>query len=109
MKSFFTILIILFTVTNISSFVKDTVRINQVVTVDGDLQEEFWKRITPVTQFTQRDPDEGKEPTERTEVKIAYDDAALYIGARMHDSYPDSIIARLARKDVDVTSDLRSE
>ena len=115
MKSFFTILIILFTVTNISSFVKDTVgikqeikaiRINQVVTVDGDLHEEFWKRITPVTQFTQRDPDEGKEPTERTEVKIAYDDAALYIGARMHDSYPDSIIARLARKDVDVTSDL---
>jgi hypothetical protein len=82
------------------------VRINQVVNIDGKLSEEFWKEIIPVSQFTQRDPDEGKEPTQKTDVKIAYDDAAIYVGARMHDSSPDSIIARLVRKDVDITSDL---
>jgi hypothetical protein len=115
MKSSFTILLILFTITKAFPLIKDTVninqditavRINQVVNIDGNLLEEFWQDIVPVNKFTQRDPDEGKEPTQKTEVKIAYDDAALYIAARMHDSSSDSIIARLVRKDVDITSDL---
>ena len=94
MKPFFTILIILLSTIKVSAFVKDTVqikqvieatRINQVVNVDGNLDENFWKQIKSVTQFTQHDPDEGKQPTEATEVKIAYDDNALYVGAIMHD------------------------
>ncbi len=115
MKIIFTTLLILTSYASAFSLQKDTVqvkqevfavRINQFVNVDGKLNEDFWKNITPVSQFTQKDPDEGKKATEQTDVKIAYDDAALYIGARMHDSSPDSIIARLVRKDVDITSDL---
>ncbi|OGU72860.1 MAG: hypothetical protein A2V93_01815 [Ignavibacteria bacterium RBG_16_34_14] len=115
MRSFFTILIILFSLTVVFPIIKDTsntnqeisaVRINQLVNIDGNLHEEFWKQIIPVNQFTQRNPDEGKEPTQKTEIKIAFDNAALYIGARMHDSSPDSILARLVRKDVEITSDL---
>lgn len=115
MRKIFTILTILPAVIQASPPLNDTVnvdkqitavRINQVVNIDGSLNEEFWNRILPVNQFTQKDPDEGKNPTQETEVRIVYDDAAIYVGARMYDTSPDSIIARLVRKDVDITSDL---
>ncbi len=72
--------------------------------IDGLLSEEIWHR-PGVTHFTQRDPSEGKDPTQRTEVWVAYDDAALYIAARLYDSAPDSIIARIGRRDADISSD----
>lgn len=75
------------------------VRLRGAVTVDGALDEAVWRDAPPVTQFTQRDPDEGKPPTQRTEVRVAYDDEALYIGARMWDAHPDSVVARLVRRD----------
>lgn len=115
MKSIFTTLIILLIAIKVTPLVKDSVtvkqeisalRVNQVVSIDGELKESFWKQVPPITQFTQKEPDEGILPTERTEVRLVFDDAALYVGARMFDSSPDSIIARLARKDVDVNSDL---
>ena len=115
MRSIFTTLIILLTAIKVAPLVKDSVivkqeisaiKINQLVNVDGELKENFWKQVPPITQFTQKEPKEGILPTEGTEVRLVYDDAALYVGARMFDSSPDSIIARLARKDVDVNSDL---
>ena len=51
------------------------------------------------------DPKEGSEATEKTLVDILYDDDAIYIGARMYDSDPTKIEARLGRKDVVLTSD----
>lgn len=45
---------------------------------------------------------EGVAATERTVVYVAYDDAALYIAARLYDTHPDSIVNRLGRRD-DVT------
>src|SRR5256886_7654578 len=44
-------------------------------------------------------------PTESTFVYVAYDDAALYIGARLFDAHPDSIVARLGRRDAQTNSD----
>jgi len=52
-----------------------------------------------------RDPVEGREPTQKTEVWVAYDNEAIYIAAKLYDSSPDSIIARLARRDERVSSD----
>lgn len=80
-------------------------RISQKINLDGLLNETFWKKINGVDSFIQRDPDEGVPPTQNTIVKIVYDDAALYVGAQMYDSSPDSIIVRLARKDFDTNSD----
>ncbi len=80
-------------------------RLNQPVNVDGVLDEAVWQGGTPVTQFTQRDPREGVPPTQRTEVRVAYDDDALYIGARMFDTHPDSIQAWLVRRDNSVQAD----
>jgi hypothetical protein len=81
------------------------IRLNESVIVDGVLSESIWKNGHGVTKFTQRDPIEGAKPTEQTEVRVAYDDNAIYIGARMHDSAPDSIIAQLARRDAIISSD----
>ncbi|MCH7774541.1 MAG: carbohydrate binding family 9 domain-containing protein, partial [Bacteroidetes bacterium] len=74
-------------------------RLTSPIHIDGKLIEPFWQQIEGFEDFIQREPIEGVLPSERTVVKIAYDDNALYIGARMFDSSPDSIIARLSRRD----------
>lgn len=81
------------------------VKINTSITLDGVLDEQVWKSTDFITGFTQLDPNEGKEPSEKTKVYIAYDEEALYIGARMYDSSPDSIYANLVRRDQDANSD----
>ena len=75
------------------------IRLDEGIDMDGVLSEAVWQNGHAVTQFTQRSPIEGAQPTERTEVRIAYDEDAVYIGARMYDSSPDSIIRRLGRRD----------
>ena len=81
------------------------IRLDQTINVDGELNEPIWEKTTPFENLIQRDPIEGVTPTERTVIKIAYDDDALYIGARMYDSSPDSIVARLSRRDEWVHAD----
>ena len=73
--------------------------------LDGRLDEAAWASATPITQLIQRDPDEGAPATEATEVRVLYDADALYIGARLFDSAPRDIIARLGRRDVNTHSD----
>ena len=81
------------------------VRLGGRVIVDGVLSEPVWSDGPACTTFVQRIPREGKPATLRTEVRVAYDDDALYIGARMYDPAPDSILARLARRDASVAAD----
>ena len=73
--------------------------------VDGKLDEAVWTTATPAGSFRQRDPDEGAPATERTEVRVLYDDEALYVGVRAFDSRPDRISAPLARRDESPPSD----
>ena len=81
------------------------VRLTEPIVIDGKLTESYWKDENAITDFTQRDPVEGAKATERTVIDIGFDDDAIYIGARMYDSRPDLIEARLVRKDVEITSD----
>jgi Carbohydrate family 9 binding domain-like len=75
------------------------------IVLDGVLTEAGWSGASPVSDFTQREPDEGAAATERTEVRVLYDDDALYVGARMYDRSPDSVMAQLARRDRIVSAD----
>lgn len=75
------------------------------INLDGQLDDPAWQNSTVVTGFLQRDPVEGASPSEKTVVHIRYDDAAIYVGARMYDTHPDSIMAQLGRRDVDLTAD----
>jgi hypothetical protein len=80
------------------------VRLVEPLRIDGVLSESIYQQ-PGVKELYQKDPDQGEPVSEPTEVWIAYDDAALYIGAMMKDSHPDSIIARLSRRDNDVGGD----
>src|SRR6266550_6320306 len=69
------------------------------ILLDGNLNEDAWQKAPAITGFTQSYPVPGARPTNPTEVKVLYDDAALYVGVRMFDAHPDSIAAQLARRD----------
>ncbi len=62
------------------------VRLTAPVNLDGNLNEAVWQTPLPATDFRQSQPDEGKRATQKTEVRFAFDDDALYIGARMYDT-----------------------
>lgn len=85
-----------------------TVRAHRVAeppSIDGRLAEELWTQASATTEFTQRDPDEGKPATERTELRVLYDDDALYVGVRLFDSEPDLIARRLSTRDSSADAD----
>ena len=67
------------------------VRVSTAPRIDGALSDSIWQGIEPVTGFRQRDPVDGAPASERTEVRIAYDDEALYFGFMLYDSEPDLI------------------
>ena len=76
------------------------------IVIDGRLDDAAWAKATPITNFTQIDPEEGKPGSERTEVRFLYDESALYIGARMYDSHGSAgVTSRLIRRDADSESD----
>jgi len=74
-------------------------RIDSKIVLDGQLEKEVWNTADVASHFIQKDPDEGKEATEKTELRILYDDAALYVGVRLYDSQPANIVRRLSRRD----------
>ncbi|HEX7091744.1 MAG TPA: DUF5916 domain-containing protein, partial [Longimicrobiales bacterium] len=73
------------------------VRAAGAITVDGRLTEPAWQAATPITAFTQVEPDEGRPVSQPTEVRILYDRDALYVGAMLHDSV--GVASRLGRRD----------
>lgn len=70
-----------------------------LIVVDGRLDDEPWRTAPVATDFRQREPTAGAPATERTEVRIAYDQSTLYIGIMAHDRNPDAVIARILQRD----------
>ncbi len=81
------------------------IRLDQPLEIDGILDEALYSTEAN-DHFVQYEPNNGILGSENTEFWVGYDDNALYIGAMMHDSNPDSIIARMSRRDGDETSDI---
>lgn len=75
------------------------VRTNIPPVIDGYGNDDAWKSANTASGFVQREPVDNAPESERTEFKILYDDTYLYVYAMMHDSQPDSIVSRLARRD----------
>lgn len=72
-------------------------RLTGSISVDGILDEPVWDTVPPITDLRQTVPVEGAPVSERTEVRVAYDDDALYVAARLDDRSP--VVTRLARRD----------
>src|SRR5437764_13876226 len=79
------------------------VRAAKAPVIDGDLSDEVWQKATEITGFTQHDPDDGKPPTQKTTVKVAYDDNAIYFAAKLEDTNP--VTTLLGRRDNSLESD----
>jgi len=88
-----------------SSYALQALRATEPPTIDGRLDDASWARAAPATGFLQMEPNAGSPASHRTEVRVLYDDGALYVGARMHDPRPDSIAAQLMRRDGEGYSD----
>jgi hypothetical protein len=73
--------------------------------IDGRDDDAAWRDATPITEFRQFDPAEDGEPSMRTDARVTYDDAHVYVFVRAFDPRPDSIIALLSRRDVRTASD----
>src|SRR5262245_64608777 len=55
-------------------------RITDKITIDGRLDEPVWTDAPRAVEFTQREPEEGEQASEQTEVRILYDKENLYLG-----------------------------
>lgn len=71
----------------------------------GQLSEEVWQSVPASTEFLQREPAEGGQPSQKTEFRIAYDASSLYVKVRAFDSEPDKIVGYLSRRDSDSPAD----
>ena len=74
------------------------VRTNDNIVIDGRLTEQVWQR-PGYKELEQQDPDQGMKPSQDSEFWVAYDDEAIYFAAKYYDTSPDSIMARLVRRD----------
>lgn len=82
------------------------VRVDRAPALDGRLDDAAWGRAVPMAGFRQIDPEEGAAASESTVVRIVYDDAAIYVGARLYDDEPGRILRRLGRRDDNLQSDM---
>lgn len=76
----------------------DVVRITERVEVDGILNETFWTTAKIASDFTQHKPVAGAHSLKKTEVKVAYDNQAIYIAGIMYDNI-DSMTRTLSQRD----------
>ena len=74
-------------------------RISSSIKIDGLLDEDDWKNAQALTDFYTYDPKVGEKAYQQTEVRVLYDNHAVYFGARMFDTAPDSILTQLSERD----------
>ncbi len=75
------------------------VRATSKIDIDGRVDEPAWRAATPLTEFIQAQPSTGAPATERTEVRLVYDDARLYVSAICYDSDPRHLITKTIERD----------
>src|SRR6266536_3350342 len=75
------------------------------VRVTGELSEEVWQAANPTVAFLQRDPNEGREPSQKTEFRVAYSATTLFVKVRAYDKEADKIVTYLTRRDQDSPCD----
>ena len=79
--------------------VAQAVRATESPKIDGILDEAAWQSAPVVDSFIQKEPQEGAPATDRTEVRVLYDESHLYIGVRAYSSL--SVTATEMRRDAD--------
>ena len=70
--------------------------------IDGLLDDEVWLTAPVARNFVMLNPGNGpsERPSQKSEVRMLFDDEFLYVGARMFDAHPDSILTEYTPRDV---------
>jgi hypothetical protein len=75
------------------------------IKVDGLLDELIWESAPDASHFIQLQPEKGNPVSERTVVKILFDDKYIYFGFWCYDKEPEKIAARMTKRDADLKAD----
>ncbi len=79
------------------------VTLDKPPTIDGDLSDECWQSVQPVTEFVYLDS--GIPPQEQTTARIAHDAKYIYVAFDCKDSQPDKITAQQVKRGGNLHSD----
>ncbi len=81
------------------------VRVDHAPKLDGRLDESEWQLAAPAIDFIQREPDDYKPETERTEVRLIYTASALFVGAWCFDTHPEQVVGYRMERDFDASAE----
>lgn len=104
MRKLLLLVTLLYQFTLCAQGIKKTYTINSVDSspkIDGILDDVIWNECTLADEFFMLEPGNGAPEQKgfETEVKIAYDNKAIYFAVVMHDPNPDSILTQLTQRD----------
>jgi hypothetical protein len=85
------------------------VRVTDPIKIDGLLDEPAWSLAQPATAFIQQQPNEGEPASERTEVRVLFDERNIYFGVRAFDSEAAHVNARELVRDAGFSNDDKVE
>ena len=112
MNQFNNIFLFIFIVVFTSTFAqKKTLKAKiatQKITIDGILNESAWNEAPVATDFIMFQPDNGKaiSSDKKTDVRVLYDNEAIYISAKMFDNEPKKILKEITQRDIVGTADV---
>ncbi|MCX6233486.1 MAG: DUF5916 domain-containing protein [Bacteroidetes bacterium] len=103
----FVIILVLLLVTSIGFYgtAQDTtkkvyaIRVSEPPVIDGVLDDPVWVEVPAATGFLQTEPYFGQPASQLSEVRFVYDNMALYVGAKLYDTAPDSILKEMSVRD----------
>ena len=85
--------------------IMNAVKANKAPIIDGHLNDSAWLQAPVATNFIQNFPNAGTASTVRTEVRVLYDNSAIYIGAYLYDD-PLLIRKQITARDEEQMKDL---
>ena len=99
---FFTIFFILYFLQSMGQ--KKTINIlrtSEKIKIDAELNENIWKQCDVANNFIEHEPLNGRpeNKNQKSEIKITYNDNAIYIAATLYDNKPDSILKEFSFRD----------
>ena len=74
-------------------------RITDPPVINGELDDAAWDTGDWGGDFWQSEPSEAAPVKQKTEFKLLYDDHNIYVAIKAYDTAPDSIVARMTRRD----------
>lgn len=83
----------------------EAIKISEAPRIDGNLDDAVWTNIPVATNFIQNFPTYGLPASQQTNVKIAYDNVAIYIGAYLYD-VPSQIRKQITARDAEQQTDV---